>query len=128
MRTAIVVARPGRKCLTDMRADDDERHRPGSCGRSTQGLQDPFGTDRQIAHAHAHRREDRVAADLDHAAHEGLELWSCDILSAYILSPLQDGQEVFPLEVLTHFLSWDKVWQLSRSIFNLVLRRGQGKI
>ena len=40
-------------------------------------------------------RFETVRAALSHAAHEDLELWSADVCSAYILSPLQPGQQVY---------------------------------
>ena len=40
-------------------------------------------------------RFETVRTALNHAAHEDLELLSADVCSAYILSPLQPGQEVF---------------------------------
>ena len=40
-------------------------------------------------------RYETVRETLNHAAHADLELWSADIMSAYILSPLQPGQEVW---------------------------------
>ena len=62
-------------------------------------------------------RFETMKAVLDHAAHEGLELWSCDIVSAYILSPLQDGQEVFMND--PEDPKGDTVLRLRRALYGL---------
>ena len=62
-------------------------------------------------------RFETVRTALSHAAHDDLELWSADVCSAYILSPLQPGQKVYMND--PNDPKGDTVLELKKSLYGL---------
>ena len=62
-------------------------------------------------------RFETVRTALAHAAHDDLEIWSADIMSAYILSPLQPGQDVWMND--PEDPKGDTVFKLNRALYGL---------
>ena len=62
-------------------------------------------------------RFETVRTALAHAAHDDLEIWSAGIMSAYILSPLQPGQDVWMND--PEDPKGDTVFKLNRALYGL---------